>query len=96
MNIELTLVKDPTSPLHVLITLPIPLCQWLLTAGTKVVSDIPGFCSFNQVTKQLWPNDNFKASTLLIPNKPISLITRPTTDLRMQSYRHISNQTVIV
>jgi len=58
--------------------------------------DVAGFCSFNQMTKQLWPNDHFNASTPLIPNKPIWLIPRPTIDLRMQAYRHASNQTVIL
>jgi len=62
----------------------------------KAFPDVAGFCSFNQMTKQLWPNDHFNASTLLIPNKPIWLIPRPTIDLHMQAYRHTSNQTVIL
>jgi len=58
--------------------------------------DVAGFCSFNQMTKQLWPNDHFNASTLLIRNKPVWLIPRPTIDLHMQAYSQASNQTVIL
>ena len=58
--------------------------------------DVAGFFSFNQMTKQLWPNDHFNAITLLIPNKPVWLIPRPTIDLHMQAYNHASNQTVIL
>jgi len=58
--------------------------------------DVAGFCSFNQMTKQLRPNDHFIASTLLIPNKPVWLIPRPAIDLHMQAYSHASNQTVIL
>ena len=50
---------------------------------------------FNQMTKQLWPNDHFNARTLLIPNKPVWLILRPNINLHMQAYSHASNQTVI-
>ena len=35
----------------------------------EAFSDVAGFCSFNQMTKQLWPNDHFNASTLLNHNK---------------------------
>ena len=62
----------------------------------KAFLDVVGFCSFNQMTKQLWPNDHFNASTLLIPNKHVWLIPHPTIDLHMQVYSHASNQTVIL
>jgi len=57
--------------------------------------DIDFICFFNQMTKQLWPTDHFNASTLLLLNKPLGLIPRPTIDLHMQAYSHASNQTVI-
>jgi len=73
-----------------------PALSVVTDSWNETFSDVAGFCSFNQMTKQMWPTDHFNASTLLLPQKNVWLIPRPTVDLHIQAYSRASNQIVIL